>query len=188
MKNGLMTITRAPAETDRRMLSDDFETVVREHQRQIYRILCLLLHNRDEADTLTQECFLRAYARRNDFRGEAAVGTWLVRIAVNLAQDQIKSRRSSFWRRLLRGKNTEAQAVADRRHSQEDAVLASERTATIWAAVERLSLRQRAVFTLRFAEEMPLREIARVMKLRQGTVKAHLWAAIHAVRRVMIDE
>jgi len=183
-----MAITQALVETDRRMLSEDFEAVVHTHQQRIFRILMMLLRDPDEADALTQECFLRAYARRAGFRGEAAVGTWLVRIAVNLAQDQLKSRRNAFWRRLLRGKELEEQTVADGRRSPEDAFVARERAATLWAVVERLPVRQRTVFTLRFAEEMQIGEIAQAMKLREGTVKAHLSSAVQAVRKEMRDD
>jgi RNA polymerase sigma-70 factor (ECF subfamily) len=186
-KNGLMTITQALVETDRQMLSENFEAVVRAHQQRIFRILMMLLRDQDEADALTQECFLRAYSRRAGFRGESAVGTWLVRIAVNLARDQLKSRRSAFWRRLLRGKGLEAQTVADVRRSPEDAVAARERAAAIWTIVERLPVQQRTVFTLRFAEEMQIGEIAQAMKLREGTVKAHLSSAVQAVRKEMRD-
>ena len=62
-------------------------------------------------------------------------------------------------------------------------MLVQERVAAVWAAVERLPVRQRTVFTLRFAEDMALHEIADAMKLREGTVKAHLSSATNAVRR-----
>ena len=57
-----MTIIQADAEAQRLSLEMDFEDVVRVYQRRIYRILYLLARDRDEADSLTQECFLRAYA------------------------------------------------------------------------------------------------------------------------------
>lgn len=185
LKEGLTAIIQAPVETGRRTLAEDFEAIVCAHQRRIFRILMMLLRDADEADALTQECFLRAYAHRDSFRGDAAVGTWLVRIALNLARDQLKNRHSTFWRRLLRGKDNEAQSVTDRRHSPEESCAARERAAQVWDIVGRLPARQRTVFTLRFAEEMQLGEIAQAMKLREGTVKAHLSAAVQVVRKEM---
>jgi len=164
---------------------EDFEAIVRQHQRRIFRVFVSLLRNPDEADTLTQECFLRAYSRRNGFRGDASPGTWLLRIAINLARDHLKSRRQGFWRSLLRGRESEAQAVRDARRTPEDAILNGERVAAIWIAVEDLPVRQRTVFTLRFAEEMSLGEIARAMNVREGTVKAQLASAVHAVRHTL---
>jgi RNA polymerase sigma-70 factor (ECF subfamily) len=178
-------ITMTPASTAVRLVSleEDFEDVVRRHQRRIYRILYLILRDQDEADSLTQECFLRAYERRADFRGEAGLGTWLVRIAINLARDQQRSRRYAFWKRLMRGKDDEIHQCADQRRTQEDAIAASEKARIIWSVVDGLPVRLRTVFTLRFAEEMQIQEIAEIMKLREGTVKSHLFMAIRSVRR-----
>jgi hypothetical protein len=63
---------------------DDFDSIVRCNQRRIYRLLLLYLRDADAADTLTQECFLRAFETRARFRGECSLETWLCRIAVNL--------------------------------------------------------------------------------------------------------
>jgi RNA polymerase sigma-70 factor, ECF subfamily len=173
------------AATQRLDLERAFEDIVRTHQKRIYRVLCLLLGNPDEADSLTQECFLRAYAGRNGFRGDASLGTWLVRIAINLARDQQRNRRYVFWRRLLRGQDEASNLLADRRRTQEESFVTSERAKTVWNAVDCLPLKQRTAFILRFAEEMSIQEIADSMKLREGTVKAHLSAALRKVRSGM---
>ena len=162
---------------------EDFEGIVRGHQRRIYRILLLFLHDPDEADNLTQECFVRAFLGRRSFRGEACLATWLIRIAINLAHDELKSRRASFWRRLLRGKEGDALALPDRRPNPEASMLTREEVVGVWSAVEELPMRQRTAFLLRFGADMKLREIARAMGLREGTVKAHLSHAVEAIRR-----
>jgi RNA polymerase sigma-70 factor, ECF subfamily len=167
----------------REIVADEFESVVREHQRRIYRVVYLLIRDADEADSITQECFLRAYKRREGFRGESSLSTWLVRIAINLARDHIRSRRESFWRRLLRGKDVETHSVRDRGHTPEDAILERERMDALWAAARDLPVRQRMVFTLRFAEEMPLAEIAAAMNVREGTVKAQIATAIETLKK-----
>ncbi|HEV8383868.1 MAG TPA: sigma factor, partial [Candidatus Acidoferrales bacterium] len=77
--------------------AEDFDEIVREHQQRIFRFLRSLLRDSDAADTLTQECFLRAYRKRASFRGEASVATWLTRIAINLATDYRRNRRCAFW-------------------------------------------------------------------------------------------
>jgi RNA polymerase sigma-70 factor (ECF subfamily) len=178
-----MAMIQAKEAAQRLSLEMDFEDVVRVHQRRIYRILYLMVYDRDEADSLTQECFLRAYARRAYFRGESSLGTWLVSIAINLARDQQRSRRYAFWKRMLRGKEDETQRLAACQRTPEEAISASERARAIWVAVDGLPIKQRTVFTLRFAEEMQLQEIADAMGVREGTVKSHLSNAIRAVRR-----
>jgi RNA polymerase sigma-70 factor (ECF subfamily) len=177
--------TAALSSAPGKILPEHFESIVREHQKRIYRILFLLLHDADEANCLTQECFLRAFARRAGFRGEAALGTWLIRIAINLARDHLKNRRASFWRRFLRGKEDAMQSMAGSCPTPEESLARRERLAAVWSAVESLPLQQRTAFVLRFGEDVPLHEIAGAMNLREGTVKAHLANATTAIRRAL---
>jgi RNA polymerase sigma-70 factor (ECF subfamily) len=167
---------------------EEFEEIVRLNQRRIYRVLLGLVRDPDAAETLTQECFLRAYQKRNGFRRESSVGTWLVRIAVNLAIDHVGNRRNAFWRRLFGGAKPEAAALAarelpDPRASPERQFAAREQLQAVWSVVDGLSPQQRAIFVLRFGEELTLEEIAQAMALELGTVKAHLARALGAVRK-----
>ncbi|HZQ91849.1 MAG TPA: sigma-70 family RNA polymerase sigma factor [Terriglobales bacterium] len=166
---------------------DDFDSVVVAHQRRVYRVLLGLLRDPDAAETLTQECFLRAYQARSSFRGEASIGTWLIRIAVNLARDYGRSRRTAFWRRLFASDPEEValaeQNLPGRQASAEQQMLAREELQAVWSAVETLSGQQRAVFVLRFVEELTLEEIAQATSLSVGTIKSHLARAVSAVRR-----
>jgi RNA polymerase sigma-70 factor (ECF subfamily) len=161
---------------------EHFDGIVRAHQQRIYRVLLALVRDADAADTLTQECFLRAFQSRESFRGEASLATWLVRIAVNLARDHSKNRRRSFWRRLVRSGEAPA-APLDPHVSPEHRAVLREEVAAVWSAVDALTVQQRTAFVLRFSEEMPLEEIARAMGLEIGTVKSHLARAVTAVRR-----
>ncbi len=167
------------------LTADEFAELVRAHQRRIYRVLLGLVHDPDAAATLTQECFLRAYQNYKNFRGESSVATWLVRIAVNLATDHGRSRRNAFWRRLFAGTKAEeatAETVADPHASPERQLVAREELKAVWSAVETLSPQQRAVFVLRFAEEMSLEEVAQATSLELGTVKTHLARALGKLR------
>ena len=91
-----------PAMSEAGWNAAEFDDLVREHQGRIYRVLWCELRDEEAAANLTQECFLKAYRGRAEFRGEAGVATWLVRIAVNLARDHQRSQRQKFWRRLLK--------------------------------------------------------------------------------------
>ncbi len=166
----------------------DFDEIVRQHQRRIYRVIFLLVKDSEATDTLTQECFLRAYRKRASFRGECSVGTWLVRIAVNLARDHGKNRRLAFWRKTVGLSDENAGMTVDLATSQpsaEQALLAREALREVWRAAAALPQQQRTIFLLRFAEEMPLAEIAQVLDLEIGTVKAHLFRAISKVKETV---
>jgi RNA polymerase sigma-70 factor (ECF subfamily) len=173
----------------------DFDQIVRQHQRRIYRVLLGMLRDSDAAETLTQECFLRAYRHRKGFRGDSSVETWLMRIAINLARDHVKSRRRAFWARLFdwRTQDPEREAhlleVAGDAPSPERVLAAREQVAAVRVVVDKLPARQREVFVLRFVEEMTLEEIAQETGAELGTVKSHLHRAVAAVRsRIKSEE
>jgi RNA polymerase sigma-70 factor (ECF subfamily) len=165
---------------------DDFTPLVQSHQQRIYRVLLGMVRDPDAAQTLTQECFLKAYQKRASFRGEASVGVWLLKIAVNLARDYRRSRLRELWHRLSSSCEEVAdlgQRLPDPHASQERVLLGREEAANVWSAVEKLSPQQRAVFILRFVEEMSLEEIAEATSLKVGTAKTHLFRAVHAIRQ-----
>src|SRR5689334_6023693 len=80
---------------------DDFEAVVREYWPRILRFALASLRDRDGAETVAQDCFVRAYKSRDSFRGECSLQTWLMQIAVNLVRDRARSRRLQFWKRAV---------------------------------------------------------------------------------------
>lgn len=170
----------------------EFDELVHQHQRRIYRLLYVLLRDRDEADSLTQECFLRAFQNLDRFRGECSVQTWLLRIAVNLARDHARSRKASFWKQLLGlGETKDGSDHFDfpaPGANPEQAMLARAEVQAIWKAVRDLSLQQQTVFTLRFVEELELSEIANVLNVQVGTVKTQLFRAVHAVRDTLREQ
>ncbi len=161
----------------------DFDWIVLHHQRQIYRTLLFLVRDPDIAENLTQECFLRAFKNRDCFREESNLSTWLIRIAINLARDHKKNQRWAFWRKLTRMDRIDRMQVPDNRVSPEKALIETELVSAVRSAVEKLSERQRIVFLMRFVEDMSLEMIAEALDLEVGTVKAHLYRAIEAVRR-----
>jgi len=165
-----------------------FDRLVREHQRRIYRVLLAFTRDPDTAETLTQECFLRAFERRHTYRGEARVGTWLTQIALNLARDHHRSRRARFWRRLFWPRRVgevtpPAVDIADPHPTADQAVIARQRLAAVCTAVEKMARKQKTCFLLRFVDELSLQDIAEVMGVQVGTVKAHLARATGTLRR-----
>jgi RNA polymerase sigma-70 factor (ECF subfamily) len=163
----------------------DFDEVVRLYRPRIFRFLMASLSDRDAAESLTQDCFLKAYNARHQFRGESSLSTWLTRIALNLVRDHLRSRRMRFWQRT---RDTALDIVdvgewiPDGASSPEQVCLQQERVREIWKSVEQLSRQQRTVFLLRFVEEMELAEIAETTGMNTSTVKSHLYRALRIVR------
>jgi RNA polymerase sigma-70 factor (ECF subfamily) len=163
----------------------DFDEVVRLYRPRIFRFLMASLSDRDAAESLTQDCFLKAYNARHQFRGESSLSTWLTRIALNLVRDHLRSRRMRFWQRT---RDTALDIVdvgewiPDGASSPEQVCLQQERVREIWKSVEQFSRQQRTVFLLRFVEEMELAEIAETTGMNTSTVKSHLYRALRIVR------
>lgn len=162
-----------------------FDDVAREYRPQVYRFLLSSLRDPELAETLTQECLLKAYRNWAGFRGDSQVLTWLLRIAINLQKDQWRNRRLQFWRQTTTNAIDVGEAanwLASEGSTPEAQVMAKQQVKLVWRAVEKLSERQRTVFLLRHVEEMEIAEIAEVTRLSEGTVKAHLSRAMGRVR------
>jgi len=164
---------------------EDFDEVVRLYRPRIFRYLIATLGDRDAAESLTQDCFLKAWNARHQFRGESSLMTWLTRIAVNLARDHVRSRRMRFWHKV-RAEDLDPMDMgdwlADETSTPEQALLAREQVRLVWSAVRELSPHQRTVFLLRFVEELELPQIAEATGMNVNTVKSHLYRALRAVR------
>jgi RNA polymerase sigma-70 factor, ECF subfamily len=164
---------------------DDFEELVHTYRASIFRFALSSLKDRDLAETVTQDCFLKAFKARACYRGECSVRTWLFAIAKNLMRDHTRSRRFQFWK----GVNASAinlseieNHVAGFQRSPEASFLMREQLGRVWSSAGELSERQRAVFVLRFENEMELSEIAIATGVTISTVKSQLYRAVASIR------
>jgi RNA polymerase sigma-70 factor (ECF subfamily) len=171
--------------TANEIAAQEFSNVVANHRLQIFRFLLASTRDVDLAETLTQECFLKAHRNWSHFRGDSSAMTWLMRIAINLQKDHWRNRRMQFWRQASTNKvdlDEASEWLPSGERSVEQKMQARERVAHVWRAVEGLSERQKTIFLLRFVEELELSEIAQTTGLSEGTVKAHLSRALARVR------
>jgi RNA polymerase sigma-70 factor (ECF subfamily) len=171
--------------TAKEIAAQEFSSIVQSHRQQIFRFLLASTRDLDLAETLTQECFLKAHRNWASFRGESSAMTWLMRIAINLQKDHWRNRRMQFWRRTQTNSvdlDEASEWLSSGERSAEQKLLAKEQVAHVWEAVKGLSERQRTVFLLRYVEEQELSQIARATGLSEGTVKAHLSRALARVR------
>jgi RNA polymerase sigma-70 factor, ECF subfamily len=161
----------------------DFDQVVQIHWSKVFRFVLASVRDAGEAEGLTQDCFCRAYKGWRKFRGDSRVDTWLMHIAVNVVRDFARNRKLQFWKRAasIDAAGIEA-SIADRKLSPEANAVIQEQVRGIWLATNTLPPKQRSVFLLRFVEEMELLEIAKAMGISEGSVKVHLFRAVHTVR------
>ncbi len=163
-----------------------FAALVRRHQRQVERIVIRMLgrDGRDDADDVAQETFIRFHGALGDFRAEAAVSTYLTRIAINLSLNVLRRRRWQL-RRLVR-RDTADPAAPDMRDvpapATVDRTITDERRAALERALGRLSDDHRAVVVCRLLEDLSTRETAALLRIPDGTVMSRLTRALEKLR------
>ncbi len=164
---------------------EDIDALIRLYKPKVFRLVAFSVADRDAAESITQDCFLKAHLTRDQFRGDCSISAWLMRIAFNLVRDHTKSQKFRFW------KNASATAVDAHDVSQhlpsgassaEAQLIAKERVEMVHQTLQELSDKQRSVFVMRFVEEMDLPAIAAVTGMSLPTVKTHLYRAVGAVR------
>jgi RNA polymerase sigma-70 factor, ECF subfamily len=164
----------------------EFDRIVEFYRPRIFRFALASLRDRDAAETVSQDCFLKAYRAYPSFRGECSVQTWLMGITINLIRDHARSRRLRFWRRAgqssLSTGSTALNNLATGENSPEVQAVLKQQIKSVWAAADLLPARQRCVFLLRFVEDMDILEIGAATAMKEGTVKKHLFRALKSVR------
>jgi RNA polymerase sigma-70 factor, ECF subfamily len=167
---------------------DDIESLVQTHRARLLRFVTFSLGDEDLAASIVQDCFVKAWTNRHNFRGDCSVQTWLHSIALNLVRDYQRTQKFRFWKQV-RKTATDVTEVAgilpSAVSSPEHQLLARERAREVAEILKDLSPNQRTAFVLRFQEELDLREIAQVMGLPINTVKTHLHRAVRSVRARM---
>jgi RNA polymerase sigma-70 factor (ECF subfamily) len=164
---------------------DDIDALVRTYRPRLLRFVAFSIGDADLAESITTDCFMKAYNARANFRGDCSVNTWLTSIALNLIRDQQRLQKFRFWRqaRATAIDITDAASfLPSNESSPESRILVKEKAQQVAAALEQLSPNQRTVFLMRFAEEMDLAEIASVTHMPINTVKTHLHRALKSVR------
>jgi RNA polymerase sigma-70 factor (ECF subfamily) len=169
----------------------DFGAWMMAEQRRVFGLCLRILRETDEAETATQDTFLKAHQAltREDREIPRDPGKWLRRIAVNTCLDRLRSRSWKFWRRRRSVEDEELilKTASGSAPSAEDRVFAGEIERRLSLALEGLSARQRAVFTLKHYEDRRLEEIAEILDLDVGTVKAHMARAVAKLRTELRD-
>jgi RNA polymerase sigma-70 factor (ECF subfamily) len=164
---------------------EQFEAVVREHQAAVFRTLARMTGGGAHVEDLAQEVFLRLYRALPEFRGEAALSTYLYRIVVNVAQDEWKRRRKE--REFTATAPTQDGDAAeewlenlpgDRLHSHartpEELLADSEVERAVDAALLELPEAERAVLVLYHQEDCSYEAIAAALRMPINTVRTHL--------------
>ncbi|HTY36947.1 MAG TPA: sigma-70 family RNA polymerase sigma factor [Bacteroidota bacterium] len=154
-----------------------FNHLVLRYQEKVYWVARRFINDHDGADDVTQEVFCKAYESLKEFRGESSLYTWLYRITVNIALNSLRRQKVREFFRLDEVFDLEDTSTV----SPDEQVEKSEEKELIEQAIAKLPEKQKAVFILRYYEELPYEEIAKVLHTSVGGLKANYF---HAVKKI----
>ena len=156
---------------------DAFNALVRRYQTKIYWVIRRLIGDADDAEDVAQDVFIRAYNAIGEFRGDSQFFTWLYKIAMNLGLNHLRKKKlRTFFKLDDLGDIHDEQSESPHQELEKE-----EMRGRIKRAIDSLPEKQKAVFILRFYDELTYEEIAAVMRKSTGGMKANYF---HAVRKI----
>ena len=156
-----------------------FNELVRRYQEKVYWIARRMIGTHEDADDIVQDVFVRVYDALKDFRAESGFYTWLYRITVNISLNALRKKRIKDFIRY-----DEMEEELENTDDESDTHdLQKEYRSIVEKAIERLPPKQKMVFMMRYYEEMPYEEMAKVMKKSVGGLKANYF---HALKKVQV--
>jgi RNA polymerase sigma-70 factor, ECF subfamily len=158
---------------------DAFETLVERHRRSVYQVCYRFANNHEDARDLSQEVFVRAWRGLGSFKGQAALSTWLYRIAVNVCLNRVGHRKLET--EPLDSDRFEDVNVED----PTTALHRDERAAAVRRAIASLPAKQRLTLILRTYHELSHQEIAKILGSSEGAVKANFFHALANLKKIL---
>ncbi len=161
-----------------------FTELMRRYQQRVYWAARRIVGTHEDADDIAQETFVKAYTALGDFRGESSFFTWVYRIAINLSLNAVRKRQMVSYLK----ENEIINRIFPSSDDPSREVEFKETQSRLQEAIARLPEKQRAVFVMRYYDEMSYEEISEVMKTSVGGLKANFFHALRKVREYMTDE
>src|SRR5574340_1270358 len=158
-----------------------FSELLQRYEGKIFRLALHITQNREDAEDVLQETFLKAYEHLDQFQGNSKFYTWIVRIAVNQALMKLRKRRTdkivSMDETIDTGEDTVTREIAAWDESPEQRYSREEINSILIDAIDSLAAPYRAVFVLRDMEELSTEETAEALDLSVPAVKSRLLRA-----------
>jgi RNA polymerase sigma-70 factor, ECF subfamily len=167
---------------------DAFELLVARHRDKIYARAFSMLRNEDEAVDLSQEAWVKAWQRLNQFQGDSSFVTWITRIVINLCLDQLRRQKRQRTESIERmdedagGVERQMPVITPNPTEQLERAELRER---IDRGLAQLSNEHRTVLVLHEFEQMEYKEIAKTMDCSIGTVMSRLFYARRRMATLM---
>ena len=167
-----------------------FEQLLLAHQKSVYNLCLRMAGNPDDALDLSQEAFIRAWRALGQYQFDAAFSTWLFRLTSNVCIDFLRRQKRQQHMSLTVTDDDEPGeefTVPDPAPGPEEQAVHNERRQAVARAMAALPEDYRAVMQLRAVEELSYEQIAEILDIKVGTVKARLARARTQLRKILKD-
>ncbi|HZY10489.1 MAG TPA: sigma-70 family RNA polymerase sigma factor [Bacteroidota bacterium] len=157
-----------------------FQELMRKYHDAIFNLIYRIVHNKEQGEDLTQETFVKAFASLRSFNEEYAFSTWLYKIATNCSIDYLRKKKLetfSIDKPIAVEESDYKYELPDTSYQPDRDIIQQQRLKIIEEAINKLPERYKRVIILRHTEERDYAEIAKMLKLPIGTVKAHIFRA-----------
>lgn len=166
-----------------------FSELVRRYQGRVTNLICRVLNDRESADDLAQEVFVRVFVHRRNYRRGARLSTWVFTIAVNLAKNEIRRRvrrRNWFSLDALQEALKDSTLIfADKTEGRDRSLEREEVQEAVAKAIESVPDKYRLALVLRDIEGLAYEEIAVVLGVPGGTVRSRINRARGILKKKM---
>ena len=157
--------------------TEAFGILVDRYGNMVFQVVFRISGNREEAEDLSQEVFIRAFRQLGQFRGDAAFSSWLYRIAWNLSMDRLDKRKKEAWIEL--DKLTDTHTLNTAISEPYQAMDMAERKRSLTLEIEKLDAPDRLLIELYYRDEKTVKEIAWILGIGESNVKIRL----HRIRK-----
>ena len=155
-----------------------FEILVHKYESMIAKITISMIGNKDEADDIGQEVFIRFYRSMDKFKGDSKLGTYLARMAINLTLNEIKKRQKRWLSIIPNYQDIEVPSNV----SEESKDI----TSVVNTSLSKLEPKFRSVVVLRNIQGFSTKETAEILNLPQGTVLSRLSRGHEKLKDILI--
>jgi RNA polymerase sigma-70 factor (ECF subfamily) len=165
-----------------------YAVLVDRYKHRALTLALRLVRNREEAEELVQDAFVRAYRNLSSFRGDSAFRTWFYRILYNVCMSRVRQRARREPLLRLEDQPAMSDSIPDRDMSSALEQLEQKEIAGILSGeLLKLPDKYRTALTLFYTEELSYEEISRITGLSVGTVKTHLFRARNLLREKLVN-
>ncbi len=163
-----------------------YKQLLENYRGAIFNLLFKMVHNKEETEDLVQEAFIKAFKALPSFNEEYAFSTWLYKIAVNNCIDHMRKKRLKTYsiNKPVQSKDGEMEReFPDTSMSPDKEILTKERAGLISTAIDELPENYRVAIVLRHSDEKSYEEIAEILEIPLGTVKARIFRAREMLKK-----